>query len=86
VTSDRRYGLEACGAGNAGQIADGDSIGPCPGCDAELRVCLVRNPITECVEHAMAHPVPFCMYFGETDPAGIERDVVDATISSRRRS
>jgi hypothetical protein len=73
--SDKRvHGLSAIGAGDVGGV-HGESIGPCPSCGAELHAGRALNPHTGRVERAMMHPVPFCTYYGETDPAAIERDI-----------
>ena len=74
----RMHGLDAAGAGDAGPVDDGDLLGPCPSCGAELRVGPVNNPRTGRVERALMHPVPFCTYYGDTDPDTIERDIARA--------
>jgi hypothetical protein len=80
VTRDRRpHGLEAAGGGDAGDVAAGDRLGSCPSCGAELRTTLARDPTTGRVERAILHPIPFCSYFGETDPTTIECDIRKAT-------
>jgi hypothetical protein len=74
--SDKRiHGIEAAGAGDAGDVVADEVVGPCPSCGAELLACHVTNPITKRVERALMHPVPFCSYYGETDPSQIERDM-----------
>lgn len=75
--SKRIHGLDAAGAGDVGAIEPGTSIGPCPSCGTELRVTLAMNPATGRRERALIHTVPFCTYYGETDPEQIERDVED---------
>lgn len=74
----RMHDISAAGAGDLGIIPDGESIGPCPSCRAELRVCDTLNPRTGQIERAMQHPVPFCSYFGDTDAAEIERAVKES--------
>lgn len=69
------HDLSAAGAGDAGAVEPGDVLGPCPSCRGELRVLHAVNPRTCRVERAIAHTVPFCTYYGETDPTTIERDV-----------
>jgi hypothetical protein len=76
----RVHDLAAAGAGDLGTVPAGDVLGACPSCDAELRVCTVRHPHTGRVERALQHPVPFCAYFGKTDPTEIEQEI------ERRRS
>lgn len=77
--SERRvHGLDKAGAGDAGAIDNGDVIGPCPSCGAELSEGRAQNPRTGRVERVLMHPVPFCTYYGETDPDAIERDVARA--------
>jgi hypothetical protein len=76
MTRDKRlHGIEAAGAGSVGAVADGQIIGPCPSCGAELRIGMAQNPVTTFIERALMHPVPFCTYFGETAPEAIERDI-----------
>jgi hypothetical protein len=76
VTIEKRvHGLEAADAGDIGSIDDHEILGPCPSCEAELRVGHVKHPHTGRIVRALMHPVPFCTYYGETDPATIERDV-----------
>ena len=74
----RVHGLDAAGAGDAGPVDDGDLLGPCPSCGADLYVGRVQNPRTGRVERALMHPVPFCTYYGETSPAAIERAIKSA--------
>ena len=71
----RVHGLDAAGAGDAGAVNVGEVLGPCPSCGADLYVGRVQNPRTGRVERALMHPVPFCTYYGVTDPATIERDI-----------
>lgn len=75
MSSKRIHGLDAAGAGDVGDVDGGEFLGPCPSCGAELLVVRVQNPRTGRVERAILHPVPFCTYYGETDPTAIERDV-----------
>lgn len=71
----RVHGLAAAGAGDLGAVPDGEALGACPACGADLRICAAVNPRSGQLERAMQHPVPFCSYFGETDPAEIERAI-----------
>jgi hypothetical protein len=74
--SDKRvHGLDAAGGGDAGAVDSDEVLGPCPSCGTELYVGRVENPRTGRVERALMHPVPFCTYYGETDPHTIEGDV-----------
>jgi hypothetical protein len=68
----RIHGIEAAGAGDLGPVDADERVGPCPSCGAELSACRALNPATGRVERALTHPVPFCTYFGETDPEEIE--------------
>ena len=78
--SDKRvHGLDAAGAGDAGDVDVGDVLGPCPSCGADLYVGSVENPRTGRVDRALMHPVPFCTYYGETDPDAIERAIKHAS-------
>lgn len=78
MNDKRIHGVNACGAGHAGNVADGEILGPCPSCAAELRVARVEDPRTGRLESALLHPLPFCTYYGKTDPITIERDVARA--------
>jgi hypothetical protein len=79
MKEDKRiHGIEAARGGDAGAIEIGTSIGPCPSCGADLRVTFAMNPATGKRERALIHSVPFCSYYGETDPTQIERDVKEA--------
>lgn len=78
MNEKRIHDLRAAGAGDVGSVSGGDVLGPCPSCDAELLVVHVENPNTRRVERGIMHPVPFCTYYGETDPLIIERDVARA--------
>lgn len=69
------HGLDAAGAGDLGTVSNGESLGLCPSCSSELHVVYAENPHTGHVGRAITHPVPFCTYFGETDPSVIERDI-----------
>jgi hypothetical protein len=71
----RKHGPAAAGAGDLGAIDDGDLLGPCPSCATALSVGHAKNPHTNRVERVIIHPMPFCSYYGETDPATIENDV-----------
>lgn len=71
----RKHDISACGAGDAGVMPVGKVIGACPSCGAELSSVQMKDPRTGQVGRALAHPAPFCSYFGETDPATIEREI-----------
>jgi hypothetical protein len=71
----RVHGSAAAGAGDVGSVDDGDYLGPCPSCAADLRVGYATHPRTGCPARVITHPMPFCTYYGETDPTTIERDV-----------
>lgn len=75
MPSDRPHGYEAAGAGNVGGVMPDEVVGPCPSCGAELLACRLKNPVTGHIDRALLHPVPFCQYYGETDPVDIERDI-----------
>ena len=77
--SDRRlHDLDAAGGGDVGVVDGGDLLGPCPSCGADLHVGYAKNPLTGRVARMIMHTVPFCTYYGETDPATIEADVCRA--------
>jgi hypothetical protein len=69
------HGLDAAGAGDVGAVHLSEVLGPCPSCGIDLYVGPVENPHTGRVERALMHPIPFCTYYGETDPDTIERDI-----------
>ncbi len=75
MSGKRIHNLDAAGGGDAGAVPDGEVLGPCPSCSADLRVSHARDPRTGRVGRVIMHPVPFCTYYGETDPETIERDV-----------
>lgn len=75
---DRKHGPGAAGAGDVGSIDDGEFLGLCPSCGADLRSTFVPNPRTGRVQRALVHPIPFCTYYGETDPVTIECDIKSA--------
>jgi hypothetical protein len=58
------------------------TMASCLGCvraaGAELRVVYAEDPYTRRSCRAITHPVPFCTYFGETDPSVIECDIQHA--------
>lgn len=68
----RRHGIERAGAGDVGFIELGQVLGPCPRCGAILHVTFADDPKSGRRGRAITHPVPFCSYYGETDPAAIE--------------
>lgn len=74
----RPHGLDKAGAGDAGTVDTDEVLGPCPSCGAELHVAHVDNPFTGRMMRALMHPIPFCTYYGETDPSQIERAIKDA--------
>lgn len=75
MNAKRFHSLSAAGAGDLGPIDAGDILGPCPSCATELRVTSVENPRTGRTARALVHPVPFCAYYGATDPSAIERAI-----------
>lgn len=79
MSSDKRvHGLDKAGGGDVGAVDSDEILGPCPSCASDLYIGHVTNPSTGRTERALMHPVPFCTYYGETDPATIERDIVRA--------
>ena len=71
----RAHGLSAAGAGDAGNVADVRPLGPCPGCGANLHVGSAWDPVTSRQQPALLHAMPFCTYFGETEPEVIHEEV-----------
>ena len=79
MSSDKRvHGLDKAGGGDVGAVNSDEILGPCPSCASDLYICHVTNPSTGRIERALMHPVPFCTYYGETDPTAIERDIMRA--------
>lgn len=78
--SERKYTGDHCGRGElpGGVVASEDALGPCPGCDADLTVSTAINPDTGKRARVLLHPMPFCHYYGATDPTKIEIDVLKA--------
>jgi hypothetical protein len=75
VSDKRIHDLDKASAGDAGAVDVGKVLGPCPSCGADLFDGSAQNPHTGRVERFLMHPAPFCTYYGETDPATIERDI-----------
>ena len=83
MNDKRIHGLDAAGAGDVGGVTSDEILGPCPSCAAELHATYVKNPSTDRVERALMHPVPFCTYYGQTDPDVIECDIERTRKESR---
>jgi hypothetical protein len=77
-TSKRVHGLDKAGGGDAGTIETEEVLGPCPSCGADLFIGYAEDPRTKRVLRGLMHPVPFCTYYGETDPGEIERAITRA--------
>jgi hypothetical protein len=75
VSAKLLHSLDKAGAGDVGAVDVGEALGPCPSCGADLFDGSAENPRTGRVERFLTHPAPFCTYYGETDPATIERDI-----------
>ena len=76
ATDEKRiHGLDKAGAGDAGAVDSEHVLGPCPSCGADLFIGYAEDPRTKRVLRGLMHPVPFCTYYGETDPRDIERDI-----------
>lgn len=73
--SKRVHASSAAGAGNLGAIHDTASLGPCPSCGADLRIGTIKDPRTQRQAKGLLHPMPFCTYFGETDPGEIAEHI-----------
>lgn len=82
--TERKYGGEACGAGTIEDVdmSENVDLGPCPGCAAMLTVGEIPHPLTQRPARAVLHPLPFCNYYGATDPDQIEADVRKASALS----
>lgn len=77
-TAPRPYGSEAAGGGVVETDSNPEDLGPCPGCGAMLGTVACIKPNGDRRELALAHPMPFCHYFGATDPGDITRDMLRA--------
>jgi hypothetical protein len=73
--NERKHDISAAGAGDLGVVPAGDPVGPCPSCGEPLRAIKIEHPHSGRMTRALAHPVPFCSYFGETSADEIERAI-----------
>jgi len=75
MNDKRIYPASAASGGNIESLHSDAVLGPCPSCQATLRFGIAKDPQTEKLVRVLMHPIPFCGYFGETDPAEIVRRV-----------
>lgn len=74
MVEKRIHGSEKAGAGDLGQIDEvltGEVVGACPSCHAALSIGSGVDPKTGKPASSLLHPMPFCSYFGETEPEAI---------------
>lgn len=70
-------GPEMAGAGHLGNLnKDGEELGQCPGCGALIGKATATHPETKKVIDVMTHPLPFCHYFGITEPTDIVKEML----------
>lgn len=69
------HGVEACGAGDLGKTSLGMVIGKCPSCGKPISGGETVDPRTGLQTRFLSHPIPFCSYFGETEPERIMREM-----------
>lgn len=74
--TERKHDGSKCGAGHLGAVDHGDEIGPCPSCGAPIHVSTVQHPHTGRPTEILLHEIPFCSYFGATDPDAIIQDLL----------
>lgn len=71
------HGADKAGAGNLGSVELGERIGACRVCGADLNEVWTEHPHHPGIlARAISHPVPFCTYFGETDPETVEAEAI----------
>lgn len=56
-------------------ISKGDEIGACPSCSATISKTIVTHPEHHRPMESPIHPMPYCHYFGVTDPDRIVSDI-----------
>ncbi len=81
MNGERKYDGQHAGAGDLGNVIDttkSDVIGSCPSCGAELSVNRVDHKGKR--RDVLLHAMPFCHYFGATDPDRIVQDVTLAKL------
>ncbi len=76
-----RHGSDACGAGDLGAVKAGKDLGPCPSCGSLLKLGTGVDPTDGKVRDMLLHPMPFCDYFGASDPDVVMRDLKKAALS-----
>ena len=84
MNGERKYDDRHAGGGQLPAIRPEDlvDLGPCPACGAALKVGMIPHPKTQRPSKIVAHPVPFCHYYGATDPEQIVVDVRAAAVTS----
>lgn len=75
--TDRKYdGRHTAGDLPPNSITGEVPVGPCPSCGAILLVAQIVDPRSGLPARALAHPMPFCHYYGATTPEQIEADML----------
>lgn len=74
--SERKYGNEHT-AGEAELVDQKETVevGSCPACGAMVSTGLVVHPRTQQSQRGLLHPMPFCHYFGATEPEQVVADI-----------
>ena len=73
---ERKYDGRHAGRGELGErLGVLDEVGPCPSCGAMLAIGQATDPSTKRRAKILTHPMPFCHYFGATDPDQVMRDI-----------
>lgn len=72
--SERRFTAEHT-AGATKVTEEPREVGPCPACGGTLKIGEAIDPHTGKKAKALFHEMPFCHYYGSTDPRQIEEDM-----------
>lgn len=71
-----RFGVEAAGAGDAGEVGGITPFGACPSCGGDLSIGAAEDPHNgNRLSRVLLHVIPFCDYYGRTSPEQIMADV-----------
>ena len=72
--TDRKYTSQDCHQAITGEIDMGRAVGMCR-CGAELCLCIAPDPRTGQLTQCLAHAMPFCAYYRDTEPETILREL-----------
>lgn len=83
MAASRPYGSESATGGPV-DVDEGtaEELAPCPSCGAMLATCTAEPDGHR--ELAIMHPMPFCDYFGRTEPEVILDDLMRKLAASPR--